>query len=49
MKTLVLGAGPLGCLYTHRLVHKGNDVTLLARMLEDTLQRFEPPVKTHRT
>jgi 2-dehydropantoate 2-reductase len=31
MKTLVLGAGPLGCLYTHRLVHKGNDVTLLAR------------------
>ena len=31
MKTLVLGAGPLGCLYTHRLVHQGNDVTLLAR------------------
>ncbi|MHC4498030.1 MAG: ketopantoate reductase family protein [Planctomycetota bacterium] len=31
MKTLVLGAGPLGCLYTHRLVQRGNDVTILAR------------------
>lgn len=31
MKTLVFGAGPLGCLYTHRLVQTGNDVTILAR------------------
>jgi 2-dehydropantoate 2-reductase len=31
MKTLILGAGPLGCLYAHRLLHAGNDVTLLAR------------------
>ena len=31
MKTLVFGAGPLGCLYTHRLVQKGKDVTILAR------------------
>ena len=31
MKTLVYGAGTLGCLYSHRLFTAGNDVTLLAR------------------
>ncbi len=31
MRTLVFGAGPLGCLYSHRLARAGKDVTLLAR------------------
>jgi 2-dehydropantoate 2-reductase len=31
MRTLVLGAGPLGCLYAHRLFQAGKDVTILAR------------------
>lgn len=31
MKTLVYGAGPLGCLYTHLLGQAGKDVTILAR------------------
>jgi 2-dehydropantoate 2-reductase len=31
MRILVLGAGPLGCLYTHLLSQAGKDVTLLAR------------------
>ena len=31
MKTLIYGAGTLGCLYAHRLFTAGNDVTLLAR------------------
>jgi 2-dehydropantoate 2-reductase len=31
MKTLVYGAGTLGCLYAHRLFAASKDVTLLAR------------------
>ena len=31
MKTLVFGAGPLGCLYAHLLGQAGKDVTILAR------------------
>lgn len=31
MKTLIVGAGPIGMLYTHRLLSVGNDVTVLAR------------------
>jgi len=31
MRTLVFGAGPLGCLYAHRLDKAGKDVTILAR------------------
>lgn len=31
MKTLVFGAGPLGCLYAHLLSNAGKDVTILAR------------------
>ncbi len=31
MRTLVFGAGPLGCLYAHRLARAGKDVTILAR------------------
>ena len=31
MKTLIIGAGPLGSLYTYRLNKAGHDVTLLAR------------------
>jgi len=31
MKTLIYGAGTLGCLYAHRLFTAGKDVTLLAR------------------
>ena len=31
MRTLVFGAGPLGCLYAHRLHQAGKDVTILAR------------------
>lgn len=31
MRTLVFGAGPLGCLYTYLLTQAGKDVTLLAR------------------
>ncbi len=31
MKTLIYGAGTLGCLYAHRLFTAGNDVTILAR------------------
>jgi len=31
LKTLIYGAGTLGCLYAHRLFTAGNDVTLLAR------------------
>ena len=31
MKTLIIGAGSLGSLYTYRLKKAGNDVTLLAR------------------
>jgi 2-dehydropantoate 2-reductase len=31
MRTLVFGAGPLGCLYAHRLFQAGKDVTILAR------------------
>jgi 2-dehydropantoate 2-reductase len=31
MKTLVFGAGPLGCLYAHLLCRAGQDVTILAR------------------
>ena len=31
MRTLVFGAGPLGCLYAHILFQAGKDVTLLAR------------------
>ena len=31
MRTLIYGAGPLGCLYAHRLFTANNDVTLLAR------------------
>jgi len=31
MKTLIYGAGTLGCLYAHRLFQAGKDVTILAR------------------
>jgi 2-dehydropantoate 2-reductase len=31
MKTLIIGAGPLGSLYTHLFNKAGHDVTLLAR------------------
>ena len=31
MRTLIIGAGPLGSLYTHLLQKSGKDVTLLAR------------------
>ena len=31
MKTLIFGAGPLGCLYAHLLSQAGKDVTILAR------------------
>lgn len=31
MKTLIYGAGTLGCLYAHRLASAGKEVTLLAR------------------
>lgn len=31
MKTLIFGAGPLGCLYTHLLTQAGKDVRILAR------------------
>jgi 2-dehydropantoate 2-reductase len=31
MKALIYGAGPLGMLYAHRLIHAGKDVTILAR------------------
>jgi 2-dehydropantoate 2-reductase len=31
MRTLVFGAGPLGCLYAHLLGQAGKDVTILAR------------------
>jgi 2-dehydropantoate 2-reductase len=31
MKTLVFGAGPMGCLYAHLLDQAGKDVTILAR------------------
>lgn len=31
MRTLIFGAGPLGCLYTHLLSKAGKDVTLLVR------------------
>ncbi|NIQ39711.1 MAG: hypothetical protein GTN81_14150 [Proteobacteria bacterium] len=31
MKTLIYGAGPLGCVYAHLLYQAGKDVTLLAR------------------
>ena len=31
MKTLIYGAGTLGCLYAHRLFTAGKDVTILAR------------------
>jgi 2-dehydropantoate 2-reductase len=31
MKTLIYGAGPLGCLYAHRLFQARKDVTILAR------------------
>ena len=31
MRTLIYGAGSLGCLYAHRLFAAGNDVTILAR------------------
>jgi 2-dehydropantoate 2-reductase len=31
MRTLVFGAGPLGCLYTHLLDQAGKDVSILAR------------------
>jgi 2-dehydropantoate 2-reductase len=31
MKTLIYGAGTLGCLYAHRLFQAGRDVTLFAR------------------
>jgi len=31
MRSLVFGAGPLGCLYTHLLSQAGKDVTIIAR------------------
>lgn len=31
MKTLIFGAGPLGCVYAHLLYQAGKDVTILAR------------------
>lgn len=31
MKTLIFGAGPLGCMYAHLLAQAGKDVTILAR------------------
>ena len=31
MRTLIYGAGTLGCLYAHRLFTAGSDVTILAR------------------
>ena len=31
MKTLIIGAGPLGSLYTYLFHRAGHDVTLLAR------------------
>jgi|GEM_PF-461654 len=31
MKTLIFGAGPLGCFYAHLLYEAGKDVTILAR------------------
>ena len=31
MKTLIIGAGPLGSLYTYLIQNGGHDVTLLAR------------------
>jgi|LGVF01.1.fsa_nt_gb 2-dehydropantoate 2-reductase len=31
MKTLIFGAGPLGCMYAHLLGQAGKDVTILAR------------------
>ncbi len=39
MKTLVYGAGTLGCLYAHRLFTAGHDVTLLARGARHALIR----------
>jgi 2-dehydropantoate 2-reductase len=39
LKTLIYGAGTLGCLYAHRLFTAGNDVTLLARGEQSTFIR----------